>query len=52
MIKGFALCHNGKTAAEIIYGRADKTLPNMGLNNWKLAPEGKILRTDVMVAKN
>ena len=42
----------GKTAAEIIYGRADKTLPNMGLNNWKLAPEGKILRTDVTVAKN
>ena len=42
----------GKTAAEIIYGRADKELPSMGLNNWKLAPEGKILRTDVTVAKN
>ena len=42
----------GKTAAEIIYGRADKNLPNMGLNNWKLAPEGKILSTDVTVAKN
>jgi len=42
----------GKTAAEIIYGRADKDEPNMGLNNWKLSPEGKILRTDVTVAKN
>ena len=42
----------GMTAAEIIYGRADKALPNMGLNNWKLSPEGKILRTDVTVAKN
>jgi len=42
----------GMTAAEIIYGRADKAMPNMGLNNWKLSPEGKILRTDVTVAKN
>jgi len=42
----------GKTAAEIIYGRADKDAPSMGLSNWKLAPEGKILRTDVTVAKN
>ena len=42
----------GRTAAEIIHGRADKDAPNMGLNNWKLAPEGKILRTDVTVAKN
>jgi len=42
----------GMTAAEIIYGRADKNAESMGLNNWKLAPEGKISRTDVTVAKN
>ena len=42
----------GKTAAEIIHGRADEAAQNMGLSNWKLAPEGKILRTDVTVAKN
>jgi len=42
----------GGTAAEIIYDRADKTKENMGLTNWKYAPDGKILRTDVTVAKN
>jgi hypothetical protein len=42
----------GGTAAEIIYDRADKTRDNMGLTTWKYAPDGKILKTDVTVAKN
>jgi hypothetical protein len=42
----------GKTAAEIIAERADASKPSMGLTNWKNAPKGKILRTDVGVAKN
>lgn len=42
----------GNTAAEVIYNRADKTKDRMGLMNWKRSPDGKILRTDVTVAKN
>ena len=42
----------GQTAAEIVYKRADAAKPNMGLTTWKNAPEGKILKTDVSVAKN
>lgn len=42
----------GKTAAEIVHGRADKTKPHMGLTNWKQSPDGKVLKTDVTVAKN
>lgn len=42
----------GMTAAEIIAKRANSKLPNMGLTTWKNAPEGKILKTDIMVAKN
>jgi len=42
----------GKTAAEIIYDSADAKLIYMGLTNWKQAPEGKILKSDVTVAKN
>lgn len=42
----------GKTAAEIILDRADKTKPHMGLTTFKLSPDGKVLRTDVTVAKN
>ena len=42
----------GKTAAEIIYDSADKTKIYMGLTNWKHAPEGKILKSDVSIAKN
>ena len=42
----------GGTAAEIIHARADKSQPHMGLTNWRQAPNGKILRTDVTVAKN
>jgi hypothetical protein len=42
----------GKTAAEIVHGSADADRPHMGLTNWKQAPDGKILKTDVGVAKN
>ena len=42
----------GKTAAEIIYQNADASKPFMGLNTWKQAPRGKILKTDVVTAKN
>lgn len=40
------------TAAEIVANRADAGLPNMGLTNWKNAPGGKILKSDVSIAKN
>ncbi|HMQ96283.1 MAG TPA: virulence RhuM family protein [Candidatus Saccharibacteria bacterium] len=42
----------GGTAAELIHARADKAKDHMGLETWKHAPHGKILRTDVTVAKN
>jgi hypothetical protein len=42
----------GHTAAEIIKERAKASIPNMGLTTWKNAPEGKILKTDIAVAKN
>jgi hypothetical protein len=40
------------TAAELIHGRADHTKENMGLTSWEKSPNGKILKTDVSVAKN
>lgn len=42
----------GQTGAEIIYSHADHTKENMGLTTWKHAPEGRILKSDVKVAKN
>ncbi len=42
----------GQTAAEIIYAKADRTKENMGLNTWKNAPDGRILKSDVTIAKN
>ncbi|MCK5915197.1 MAG: virulence RhuM family protein [Deltaproteobacteria bacterium] len=42
----------GKTAAEIIYSEADAKKIYMGLTNWKQAPDGKILKSDVSIAKN
>lgn len=42
----------GKTAAEIVYDAADHTQPHMGLTTWKNAPEGRILKSDVTIAKN
>ena len=42
----------GKTAAELIYERADSKKPSMGLTTWKDAPDGKILKRDIGIAKN
>lgn len=42
----------GKTAAELIYERADSNQPTMGLTTWSAAPDGKILKRDVTIAKN
>ena len=42
----------GQTAAEIIYTRADHEQPHMGLQTWRNAPDGRILKSDVTVAKN
>lgn len=42
----------GKTAAEIVYTTADAQKAHMGLTNWKNAPDGKILKGDIAVAKN
>ena len=43
---------HGQTAAEVIYNRADAQKENMGLTNWEGAPQGKIHKYDVVVAKN
>ena len=42
----------GQTAAEIIAGRAAADHPTMGLSTWRKAPKGKILKTDIAIAKN
>lgn len=42
----------GQTAAEIIYTKADHTKKNMGLATWKYAPDGRVLKSDVSIAKN
>ena len=46
----FAISHN--TAAETIYNRADSKKEHMELTSWKNFPNGKILETDVVIAKN
>ena len=43
---------HGHTAAELIYERADSEKPHMGLTTWADAPDGKIIKSDVTVAKN
>ena len=43
---------NGQTAAEVIVGRSDHQQQNMGLTTWEAAPNGKIQRYDVAIAKN
>ncbi|MBF0138490.1 MAG: virulence RhuM family protein [Magnetococcales bacterium] len=43
---------HGHTAAELIRKRADCSQPHMGLTSWETAPQGKIMKTDVTVAKN
>ena len=42
----------GQTGAEIVYSHADHTKENMGLTTWKNSPDGRILKSDVKVAKN
>ena len=42
----------GQTAPEIVYSRADHNRENMGLTTWKNAPDGRILKSDVKIAKN
>jgi hypothetical protein len=48
----FHFAITGKTAAEIIHSSADKVKPFMGLTTWKNAPEGRILKSDTVIAKN
>ena len=43
---------HGNTAAEVIVARADHNKEHMGLTSWKNAPDGKIVKTDVTIAKN
>lgn len=42
----------GQTAVEIIYSKADHTKDHMGLTTWKNAPDGRVLKSDVSIAKN
>ena len=48
----FHFAITGQTAAEIIYTNADRNKQNMGLTTWKNSPNGRILKSDVLVAKN
>lgn len=48
----FHFAITGKTAAEIIHKASDSRKENMGLSTWKNAPDGRILKSDVLVAKN
>ncbi len=48
----FHFAITGKTAAEIIYKEADSNKETMGLSTWKNAPEGRIIKQDVIIAKN
>lgn len=48
----FHFAITGQTAAEIVYGRADAKKDNMGLTTWENSPDGKILKSDVIIAKN
>ena len=48
----FHFAITGYTAAEIVYSKADKNQANMGLTTWKNSPKGRILQSDVVIAKN
>jgi hypothetical protein len=48
----FHFAITGQTAAEIIYTKADKNKDHMGLTTWKNAPDGRVLKSDVTIAKN
>ena len=50
--KRFHYAITGQTVAEIIYSKADHTKEHMGLTTWKNSPNGRILKSDVSVAKN
>lgn len=53
MVKNkFHYAITGQTVAEIIYNRADHNKEHMGLTTWKKSPEGRILKSDVIVARN
>ena len=48
----FHFAITGQTAAEIIYTKADRRVDHMGLTTWKNSPDGRILKSDVTIAKN
>ena len=48
----FHFAISGQTSAEIIYNQADKTKPYMGLETWKNSPDGRVLKSDTLIAKN
>ena len=48
----FHFAITGKTAPEIIHSTVDATLPHMGLTTWKNSPDGRVLQSDVIIAKN
>jgi hypothetical protein len=48
----FHFAITGQTAAEIVYNNADRNKENMGLTTWKNSPDGRILKSDVTIAKN
>jgi hypothetical protein len=48
----FHFAISGQTSAEIIYTQADKTKPFMGLQTWKNSPDGRVLKSDTVIAKN
>ena len=48
----FHFAITGQTSAEIIYKKADKTKPFMGLQTWKNSPDGRVLKSDSAIAKN
>ena len=48
----FHFAITGQTAAEIVYNRVDAKKENMGLTTWENSPDGKILKSDVIIAKN
>ena len=48
----FHFAITGQTAAEIVYNRVDSKKENMGLTTWENSPDGKILKSDIIIAKN
>lgn len=48
----FHFAITGQTAAEIVYSKADKEQPFMGMQTWKNAPDGRVLKSDAIIAKN